>query len=251
MAKNIKLTCPKCGNDYWGEDWHTMCVDCYKAEQADIRKAEKEKLQAKEFARAQEWENSVKILPDLEGSDAQIAWATVIRRDIMYRAIGCHGIKPEFFGEQWEELTKQAGYGEDTLNAVAHIRDWVFSFSAQKSAKWWIDNRETEGLDALYILSNWGSVYNASLVQAAKDEKIAEIKSRKPHRPECLNKAFSEYPTESVSWNGCVYGKAKYKNLRFYVNNKEYPLSQEEATEMEAYIINYKNWKKELEEVQK
>jgi len=204
--------------------------------------AKKLERQAREQAEAQAWEHSVKILPELEGSDAQIAWATVIRCNILRNSVGC--IKAEFFGENWEELLK--GENEYYTSAIAYIRDWALPLINQKNAKWWIDNRELDGLDAQYTLANWNDVLTASLAQAAKDDKIAEIKARKPARPECLNKAFAESPKGS-SWNLKVYGSVKNNNLRIYIADKEFPLTKDEAAELENYVQAKDVWKKELD----
>ena len=266
MARaSVNLTCKKCGKEFTHirhnvdnrsdadryEDWARAtidsCPECYKAAQAEVRAAEKEKRHAREFKTAQDWENSLKFLPELKGSEEQVAWATVIRHDIMHNAIGGHGLKPEYLGEKWEELVREHS-GDDIVNAVAHVRNWALPLVAQDSAKWWIDNRETKGMDTEYILVHWGDIYNASLAQIAKDAKIAELKASEPRHPQCLKKIFAESP-KGATWNCTVYGRAKYNNLRIYVDNKEFSVTREEAAELEAWVAAWEAWKKELKEL--
>jgi hypothetical protein len=210
--------------------------------------AKKLERQAREIAEAQAWEYGAKILPELEGTDAQIAWAIVIRHDILHEALASYcGLKPEFFGENWEEMLE--GQGPEAISAIAYIREWALPLIKEKSAKWWIEHRELKALNAEYTITHWGDIYNASLVQAAKDEKIAELKARKPERPECLKKAFSESPVDAT-WNLKVYGSARYNNLRFYISDREFTVTKEEAVELENWVKARAAWRKELEEVE-
>jgi len=269
MAKaSVTLTCQKCGQEFKAEKrdfrnradadrWEALmvnrgglCRECWSVERKQAREAETEKQHAQEFAEAQDWEVKVGILPALEGSEAQIAWATTIRYNILLHTIGGDGLKPDFFMANWEKLVSDGGHGEDTINAVAHIRSWALPLIKQKSAKWWIDNREVKGMGAQYIITNWGDIYNASLVQAAKDEKITEIKNRKPVMPECLKKAFAS-SSEDATWNMKVYGTAKYKNLRIYIGGNEFPLTNDEMIELVNYIKAKDAWEKELKGLQK
>ena len=263
MAKaSVKLTCKNCGKEFWAEKrncynraeadrWEAnmrdkggLCTDCWNEEQKPIREAEKERMHTEAFDRAKRWEETVGIFPAIEGTEAQIKWATSIRHETLQYAIGSSGLKPIFFGDDWKDLVKEArkqGDGnEHTMDAVAYIRKEVFSLAKQKSAKWWIDKgRDLEGINAEYVLTHWNDI-----------NKIEEVKARRPKQPDCLTNAFNKSP-EGATWNSKVYGSARHGNLCIYIADEKFPLTEKEAVELEKWMTAKAAWKKELEEAQK
>lgn len=122
MAKaSVLVTCSECGREYRVEkncynrreadefeDWVVMqsphyCPECYRKMMSMKRQKDRED----EFKKAQE---KTSDMPTLEGSEKQVAWATVIRAKALDRC------RPEFR----IPMAKQ-----------------------RKSAKWWIENRNT------------------------------------------------------------------------------------------------------------
>ena len=136
------------------EDWAKTnietCPECWGKEQKD-------KKYALEYSQAQSWEKAVGLLPKLEGSEAQITWAVVIRHNVLGNVISGPGLKPVFFTEEWEELFRQR-QDDEHKDAVVYIRDWALPLIAQTSAKWWIDNRNITPIDVFQTLRSWKSV---------------------------------------------------------------------------------------------
>jgi hypothetical protein len=204
--------------------------------------AKRQAEQKSEQAEVEAWEIDIdNILPHLEGTEKQIAWAGKIRYCALSDAIGPHGLKPVLFSDTWEKDSAKMGIPADRLEEfrepLEYIREKVLPLIAEKSAKWWIDNREMKSLNAHNTLKNWEDI-------KAQNEKITEVKARRPERPERLVQIFAKEPNSI--WNSTVYGSAKYKNQRIYINNNEYKLTPEEAAEIEAYVEARYTWKKEL-----
>lgn len=107
-------------------DWEAakVCTDCYRAEQR--RKGE-----------AVAAEQSAAGLPELQGSDKQIAWAATIR------AAAVAGL--EAIEQQIADLVTEAGGEVNLLElapTVAATRAAIERVRRNPSAKFWIDNRE-------------------------------------------------------------------------------------------------------------
>ena len=120
--------------DYWTE---RTCVDCWKAEQNRV---------------ADEIEEG---LPELEGSERQIAWARTIRAKFIQQARAnlpealerVATIRTEMEEEIGVDATAEYGWE----NALKGERDRHASLEQRTSAKWWIDNRDKDILDILTI----------------------------------------------------------------------------------------------------
>lgn len=170
MAKaEIKCTCPECGaTHYWSvtcynrreadrwEEYHAdeantrLCPECYA------------KAKAKERAEAREAENKAAAetagalgLPELSGSEKQVAWATSIRQKALDEA-----------------LSAAAGGSTRVLNdeGRAFVAAVLGRMSAE--ARWWIDHRD----DAADLVreelecANWARLDDAT--RAAHMDKL-------------------------------------------------------------------------------
>lgn len=122
---SIKLVCKTCGNAFvWkktcynraeannSEEWARnnveQCSECWKKEQA-----EKKKVREIESAKKYEEELGKHDLPELEGTEKQVAWANTIRSNAVGKLL-----KYEPNGSFW---------------------DWI---RTKTTAKWWIEKRE-------------------------------------------------------------------------------------------------------------
>lgn len=151
MARvKITLTCTDCGNTFehihfcrnsreaasyeaWATENITVCPDC-------LRKAKQEKEAKKINAEATELE-----LPDLTGTEKQVAWAKKIRHDLLAEA------KSYRYTVEWMRHVIATGKVDElfsTIKATAetHPRNSklvqaVYKAVTEPSAKWWIENR--------------------------------------------------------------------------------------------------------------
>jgi len=170
MAKaTLECTCPECGAK------HTWSVTCYNrreadnweqyhADEANTRLCPEcyAKAKAKERAEAREAENKAAAekageigLPELSGSEKQIAWAVSIRQKALDSAL------MEFAGRT------SAGMTDKGCEFVAGV---ITKMSAE--AKWWIDHRA----DAAHLVreeiecANWARLDDAT--RAAHMDKL-------------------------------------------------------------------------------
>lgn len=151
MARvKITLTCADCGSTFehihycrnsreaasyeaWAAENITVCPDC-------LRKAkqEKELQQINDEAAALE-------LPELTGTEKQVAWAKKIRHDLLAEA------KQYRYTVEWMRQVIAAGKVDELFAAIkataeTHPRNSqlvqaVYKAITEQSAKWWIENR--------------------------------------------------------------------------------------------------------------
>lgn len=93
-----------------------LCMDCYKSKQAEVAKVI----------------TQGRVLPDLEGSDKQVAWANTIRATILGQDKSLKIMLDTMSDRAHAEKVSS------TMDAV------VTKLGTITSAKWWIDNRATE-----------------------------------------------------------------------------------------------------------
>lgn len=146
----VECTCEKCGrkfehrqikgnrqeaNNYeaWALEHITICPDCYR----EGRKAE----EAQKIANA----STDLDLPELVGSEKQIAWAVKIRNDLLDEA--------KLYRHTVPKVRKIIADGKesDFLNVIAQNKEKypremklamaVYKAITETSAKWWIENR--------------------------------------------------------------------------------------------------------------
>lgn len=101
-----------------------LCYDCYK--QAEAEKA----------AKASEDAN----LPELTGSEKQIAWATDIRAKAAFA-----------INEMRAKIAANTNTSEINLKQIAAVESVLDELRSHSSAKWWIDNRD-EDFDVAWII---------------------------------------------------------------------------------------------------
>jgi len=115
-----------CGTNAHGErerqaeyEARKLCYECYKSKQAEERK---------QAATAGAQQAQAENLPELTGSEKQIAWANQIRGKVL---------------AELAELKQQAAAaGNDWDGAeAATVRGLVDQILAHTAASWWIDNR--------------------------------------------------------------------------------------------------------------
>lgn len=114
------------------------CKDCWMAQK------QKEKELKNEMAKK---ENEKLELPKLMGSDKQIAWAETIRNPIIKAAL-----KSKLEYKKEEERTA------DQINAQNEIvriwENYKSKLIAEKSAKWWIENRDFYSVEGERLYHN-------------------------------------------------------------------------------------------------
>lgn len=116
-------------------EFKKLCPDCYQKKLAKER-AEKAEMAEKE---AKEME-----LPELSGSEKQIAWANTLRMDFI------NFVKDK---AESEEAKKMKGYSDENRDEVLQALDNFVR--ANTEAKYWIDNR----FSVNYLLSGVGAEY--------------------------------------------------------------------------------------------
>lgn len=131
----------RAGKVAWYEQ-HGICPACKTA------RHEAERAAANAASRAT---NAAEGLPALEGSPKQIAWAETIRREQIDKvlAFAADGVVARLIANAVRHL-RRSGMSKDQAAAVPEIAavtaahaDAVARLSAERSAKWWIDNRYT------------------------------------------------------------------------------------------------------------
>ena len=171
MAKaEIKCTCPECGaTHYWSvtchnrreadnwEEFHAdeantrLCPECYAKQQAAKR------------AEAREAENKAAAetagalgLPELSGTEKQVAWAISIRQKALDEALAPHG----------GSLANLNDKGRAVLAAAMA--------KLPTEARWWIDHRDDAACVAREEIecASW-----AQLDEARRNEKLAKVRS--------------------------------------------------------------------------
>lgn len=170
MAKaEIKCTCPECGaTHYWSvtchnrreadnwEQYHAddtdrLCPACYAKQQAAKR------------AEAREAENKAAAetagalgLPELAGTEKQVAWATTIRQKALDEALAPHG----------GSLANLNDKGRAVLAAAMT--------KLPTEARWWIDHRDDAACVAREEMecASW-----AQLDEARRNEKLARARA--------------------------------------------------------------------------
>lgn len=142
-------------------EWYTrrgLCGVCHQA----LRAAQREERSALAAENAY-----VLGLPDLHGSEKQIAWALTIRDDVAKR-----------LQERLESGTDEQQETEDYRLSCA-FADWLYG---QNEARWWIDHRGI-GLNDLYLFwlkRNHPEQVPASLRETKTDaEKVAAEAQKK------------------------------------------------------------------------
>lgn len=139
MAKaSVTLHCTECGTEYTitkncynrkeANSWEGymegndgLCAECWKKEQQ--RKREEERIKLAETVNAKLTEAGV-VLPELTGSERQIAWAADIRNKVVASLTK--------MGFKWDMITNKS-YPEEVALEVARL------FEA--SSKAWIESR--------------------------------------------------------------------------------------------------------------
>lgn len=106
-----------------------VCPACYVAETA----ANRENARAEATARAAEAAKK-NNLPELSGSEKQIAWAETLRRSVHDKIIsGCRQYKVTYKGEPVTQANGQA-----VIDAIGNL------LRSQTDAKYYIDNRDND-----------------------------------------------------------------------------------------------------------
>ena len=149
MAKaSVTLHCTECGTEYTmtktcynrsdANSWESymegndgLCTECWKKEQQRKKDAEKAELAEKVNARLSE---AGVVLPELVGSERQIAWANDIRNKVV-EALIKRGMK-------WEMIVNKS-YTEEVAPEVAKL--------LETSAKAWIESRGKTIFGSIYI----------------------------------------------------------------------------------------------------
>jgi hypothetical protein len=99
-------------------------------------------LRAQEYTEAQEYANQVG-LPDLVGSDKQVAWAMTIRHQAVQRLdeyrVRLTGQITQAADRQFPDPTERE---TRMATAFAQLENQITAIRARTSAKYWIDRRE-------------------------------------------------------------------------------------------------------------
>lgn len=165
MAKaTITCTCAKCGNEFqisrtfvnrreadqW-ESWaetsgaYTECSDCFK-----LRKQQEREAANREAAE----KSKTAGLPDLTGSEKQIAWATKIRQEF---------IDNHYPFDKPTTTEMIAGYGYNDFTPVS--QDWWMEWlNNHNSSRFWIDKRENFSGICERIHEEWQEFREENLV---------------------------------------------------------------------------------------
>ncbi len=182
----------------WYVSKGTVCPVCWKTEQDKKRAAEL--IVATEEAISEE-------LPELQGSEKQIAWATTIRHKLLNNIQLAYENKAEKFYFAWSAI--ESLLGKDMLNQLDnefaslglntfserynHKQEFLVQFlnsdrmlraldslQSKTSANWWIDNRDTRA-SALLVAE-----YNATepTLDDTPTKIVADVKAEATVRPE-------------------------------------------------------------------
>lgn len=157
MAKGqASMTCGVCGSAYtatkncfnraeatgweeWMKTQEGLCGTCYKKQKQEERALEN----AAETAKAIQWAKNIG-LPDLEGTEKQVAWAETLRHNLFASVIP-NSYQTKFYAG--EVLLKGSSAETDLIN------DTLSFARATTSAKLYIDNRDKSTsfwLDTIY-----------------------------------------------------------------------------------------------------
>jgi hypothetical protein len=191
-----------------------------------------------EEAEIEKWEIDIdNIVPPLEGTEKQIAWARKIRYDVLSPAIGPAGLRAVCYSPSWAEDAVEMGVPKETIeqqrDAILYIRFQVLPLLGETSAKWWIDHREMPPFRAKHILRNWDAFKEYR-------RKAASHKAARPRRPARLVEIYAAAP-EGSTWNMTVYGSER-SGYEIYVANTEYKLTAGEAEEIKRYAEALNAW---------
>lgn len=119
----------------WYEDVYAkerVCADCYKAEQDRIRQAEREKTKAESEMRKASMD-----LPELSGSEKQVAWAESIREKLLQQIEGLmkDALNPDSYREKVANIVRIA-----LADGLADSLQAIFKYICSKdSARYFID----------------------------------------------------------------------------------------------------------------
>lgn len=112
-----------------------VCADCYRKRQAEERGAE---LARRESARAEAAKSAeAEGLPELTGSDKQVAWALTIRAELLARIDRAIGINR----------------ANEPADAKVTLDEMRAAIVGRADAGWWIDRRKA---DAVTIMREVG-----------------------------------------------------------------------------------------------
>lgn len=252
MAKaTIECTCPECGakhtwsvichnrreadnwEQYHADDTDRLCPACYAKQQAAKRAEERE---AENKAAAEK--AGALGLPELSGTEKQVAWATTIRQQAIDSAL------MESAGRTSAGMTDKGR---------AFVAGVIAKMSAE--AKWWIDHRD----DAAHLVreeiecANWARLDDATRAahmaklrarlagrgsmeqrHADKDAKRAAL----PAKPATLAERVGK---PGARWNQKFYGR---DGLRVYLDGEEVQITAEVKAAWNAEWTAYNAAKK-------
>jgi hypothetical protein len=119
-------------------EWYendAVCPDCYREQ----KQQEKSEQIAKANEQASTYLATRPDLPPLTGSEKQISWANTIRAGILADA------------EKYQEGIAKSQHTGEGIEIVRRLYPVFYSeLCAQKSAKWWIDNRQMSQNEAIH-----------------------------------------------------------------------------------------------------
>ena len=200
MAKAVaKCRCATCGNDFtkitvkpnrreadsWEEWAVNHCDECEECRQKRIR-AEREEESRKAAEAAKEIN-----LPELAGSEKQIAWAERIRMEFIQSA-----------DREIQEVAENPNISRISASDLDSFKGWMLK---NASAKFWIDNRETvrslrEAIHNFY--KNWKVDLEASMYAETEPEE-ATTEIVEPEQKKSTTVCTVEYTDKKV----CVISK--------------------------------------------
>ncbi len=197
MAKaTANCTCATCGKAFekevegrnrkdadnkaeWAAQHFDECPICYHA------RIERERQEAHDTA---EKEAKDAGLPDLVGSEKQVAWATTIRHT-------CYSKASEALSGAEKELEKRKTSGKDTTRTEKRIdlyRDFARFLLSHTAAHWWIDNREkAEAYSFMDVRLNFEREFD-TWREAHKDEDVTVTASQEKVSDEIRKAAEAE-----------------------------------------------------------
>lgn len=167
-------------NRQWIADrrFEGLCPECYK------KKLEEERQKANEEAARKAEEMG---LPELQGTEKQVAWATTLRQKFIDEA------EKEIEYQANRYPVKKAGKTEEVEAKLYEILDYILSNKTK--ASWWIDRR------SFTVRSMFESAFEEMPTEeeVVKKEKEAEIKAEATVYPE--NSKHQEVSEINISEN--------------------------------------------------
>ena len=144
----VNCICEKCGETFtkikgnfanratansweeWAKDYYTVCPDCFKQQQAETAKARNE-------------ENS---MPELEGTERQVAWAEEIRADVFKNTK--NNLEKAFAdADMWVEEHKNDETAQAQIQSIKQqktlLHERLEMLRNITRASFWIDNQDT------------------------------------------------------------------------------------------------------------